>query len=198
MKKDETRERRNRLSGPLKKIFFLFSFAALFFSVAGCRTLPEQLPADVTMIHQVPFFEQEDFQCGPAALATVINYWFIKTKRDGRITVESITRDIYSKAARGVLGVDLELYARKHGFDAVQLNATMEDIRAAIDNGVPVIVLVDFGKGPFHQNHFMVAKGYYRDGMIFNSGRRENYLMTGEAFARIWKRASYWALFIKP
>jgi predicted double-glycine peptidase len=171
---------------------------ALLFFLAGCATSIETLPSDAWTIDQVPYFEQEDFQCGPAALATVINYWYTKNKSNKRLSVETIVDQIYSHSAKGVLGLDLEAYARKLGFNAVQPSGAIEEIRKSIDAKIPVIILVDYG-GTFHQqNHFMVAKGYTHDGIVFNSGRRENHLISNETLQKIWKKTGFWALIIRP
>ena len=52
---------------------------------------------------EVPFFPQEDFQCGPAALATVLNYWYGKAGTAKGLTPEEIA----------TLFID---YRRKHQF----------------------------------------------------------------------------------
>ena len=33
---------------------------------------------DAVIIEDMPFFSQEAYQCGPTALATVMNYWYAK------------------------------------------------------------------------------------------------------------------------
>jgi predicted double-glycine peptidase len=182
----------------MKKRSALLMVAVLCCQVA-CVTTKGLLPADARMIVQVPYFEQEDFQCGPAALATVINYWHIKDeKSDKRITVDSIIAEIYSPSAKGVLGLDLEFYARKLGFNVVQYSGTLEEIKRSIDAKSPIIILVDYGATFLQQNHFMVAKGYTHDSIVFNSGRRENQLISNEALMRIWKKTGFWALTVKP
>ncbi len=55
--------------------------------------MPES--ADQHMIENVPFYPQETYQCGPASLAGVLNYWRIPEKPD------DIAKDIFSENARG-------------------------------------------------------------------------------------------------
>jgi predicted double-glycine peptidase len=180
----------------MKRTHTPFMLAMLLY-LAGCATFTEILPSDARTIDQFPYFQQEDFQCGPAALATVINYWYTKNKSNKRLSVETIVGKIYSPSAKGVLGLDLEAYARKLGFNAVQSSGTIEEIKSSIDAKIPVIILVDYG-GAFHQqNHFMVAKGYTHDCIVFNSGRRENLLIPIETLQRIWKKTNFWALIIQ-
>jgi hypothetical protein len=44
----------------------------------------------------------------------------------------------------------------------------------------------------------MVVKGYTQDGIILNSGGRENLVILKESLLNIWKRTNYWMLVVKP
>jgi len=170
----------------------------LLFCVTACATTMEHLPKHARVIDDVPYFEQDDFQCGPAALATAINYWYARQKSGKQLSIDTIVAAIYSPNARGVLGLDLETYAIRLGFNIVRLQGEISGIKRSVDDRTPVIVLVDYG-GAFHQqNHFMVAKGYTDDGVIFNSGRKEDDLIPNDTLQRIWKKTNFWALIIKP
>ena len=170
----------------------------LLVSLAGCAGAAHIALAGATLIDNVPYLAQEDFQCGPAALATVINYWHLKEHSGTGVTVESVVAAIFSPSARGVLGLDLELYARRLGFLAIESPGTVQGIRKHIDAGFPVIVLVDYGRFSYQQNHFMVAKGYTDRGIIFNSGPQENLVVPNGDLEKIWKRTGFWSLVIRP
>jgi len=170
----------------------------IFLYLTSCATFPARIPAGARIIERVPYFEQEDFQCGPAALATVINYWYIKNNSNKRLSIDAIITEVFSPRVKGVLSLDLELYARKLGYNALQYSGAIEEIKRNIDENAPVIILVDYGGPFFQQNHFMVAKGYTRDAIIFNSGRRENNLILNESLIKIWKKTGFWILVIKP
>jgi hypothetical protein len=61
-------------------------------------------PGDkATIIDGVPFFSQEAYQCGSAALATVLDYWYRKTGTAKWVKPEDIAAEIYSPTAKGVL-----------------------------------------------------------------------------------------------
>jgi len=128
----------------------------------------------------------------------VVNYWYLKGRSARQLSIETIVADIYSPSARGVLGVDLGLYARKLGFDVVDRAGSVEDIKRNIDLGVPVVILVDYGMLVYQQNHFMVAKGYTNDGIIVNSGREENQVILAEDLNKIWKKTGFWSLIVRP
>jgi predicted double-glycine peptidase len=177
-----------------KHLTLLLFFCALFLSCATGRPLPQ----DSVLIRGVPFFAQDYLQCGPSALAGVINYWKTKTGGGESLTPEQIASEVYSPSARGTLGIDLELYARKLGFEVNQYSGTIADLKQHVDKGAPVIVLVDYGIGPYQRNHFMVVTGYTPNGIIVHTGQRQNDLITDSELNRIWKKTDFWALSVKP
>jgi len=181
----------------MKNSRVLFTLAALI-CLTGCATTTVPLAEDAKFIEKVPFFEQDDFQCGPAALATIINYWHRKNNTKEQLSVDSIIGAIYNMKVKGVLTLDLELYARELGFKSLQYSGTIEELKGNIDANVPIIILVDYGRGFFQQNHYIIVKGYTRDGIILNSGGRENLVIRNESLLKIWKKTSFWMLVVKP
>jgi ABC-type bacteriocin/lantibiotic exporter with double-glycine peptidase domain len=171
----------------------LFSAIFIFFVFSSCST---------SIIHQtgpsieLPFYRQSDYQCGPSALASVINYWNRKAGLP-EISLQEIIDSIYSQGARGVLGIDLEIYARKKGFDTIQKSGTVEELKAFINEGIPPIILVSYGFSVYQLDHFMVVKSYNEKGIIVNSKKPDQFISYKE-LSRIWKRAGYWMLVIKP
>ncbi len=162
-----------------------------------CATYTPAHPDAVT-IEGMPFFSQEAYQCGPTALATVMDYWYGKEGTAKRTDPEQIAAAIYSPSAGGVLGLDLEQYARKHGFDTEQYSGGLDDLRTRIDRGVPPIIFVDYGLLFYQVNHFMVVTGYTKDHIIVNSGHRQNQPVSNGELEKIWKKNGYWTLVLKP
>lgn len=162
----------------------------LLFSCATTRNLPEHGAARI--IENVPFFLQETYQCGPASLAGVMHYWGVEA------SPEAIAEEIYSKSAKGTLGLDMVLYARKKGLDVVQSRGSIKSIKENIDLGYPVIVLVDYGFWVYQQNHFMVIIGYHENGVIANSGRNQLKFIREEDFLKSWEMTDFWTLLIGP
>jgi ABC-type bacteriocin/lantibiotic exporter with double-glycine peptidase domain len=173
-------------------------FIVLFFLIASCATIRVTSPTDALLLNNVPFFKQDDFQCGPSALGTVLNYWYKRGETGKSLAPQDIISEIYSSSARGVLGIDLELYAKRLGFRTLQYSGSIEDIRSNIDKGIPLIILVDYGISLYQQNHFIVTTGYTKDGIIVNSGRKENELILDEELQKIWKKTGFWTLSITP
>ncbi|HAM53638.1 MAG TPA: hypothetical protein DCP92_24200 [Nitrospiraceae bacterium] len=143
------------------------------------------------IIRGLPFYPQEDYQCGPASLASVLNYW------GSAVSPTDIAKHIYSRSARGTLNVDMVLYAEARGLEAFSYSGGLDDVRAKIEAGYPLIVLVDEGFSFYQVNHFMVLAGYSDDGVIVNSGRKEGKFIPTGAFLKLWERTKFWTLFIR-
>jgi ABC-type bacteriocin/lantibiotic exporter with double-glycine peptidase domain len=172
----------------------VFWLSLLLLSCATSR----HAPIDSTILKGVPYYNQEAYQCGPASLASVLNYWYEGRGVSERVTPEAIGSEIYSPTARGVLGFDLERYARKRGFSPRQFTGTFEALTSNINAGNPPIILVDYGFGPFQQGHFMVVTGYASGGIVVNSGARRDAFVTREELERIWKKTGFWTLVVTP
>jgi predicted double-glycine peptidase len=168
----------------------------LILPLLGCSFATQT--GDNVLIPDVPFFSQEAYQCGPTALAIVLDYWYKKAGKGSYVTPDEIAVEIYSPSARGVLGIDLELYARRKGFRVRQYSGSVADLRRNMDLGIPVIVFVDYGFLAYEAGHFMVVKGYSPTGVVVDSGRRENQTVSVREMEKIWKKNDYWALLLEP
>jgi len=162
---------------------------SFLFSCAASRNVIE--PGTTHMIEGIPFFQQEIYQCGPASLAGVLNYW------GAEASPEVIAGEIYSKSAKGTLSLDMVLYARKKGLHVIQSRGSIKYLKENIDLGYPVIVMVDYGFWVYQQNHFMVIAGYNKNGVIVNSGRNRLKFIREEDFLRSWEKTDFWILSIR-
>ena len=175
----------------VKRHFFFPSFFILFiFLFYSCVTIKDLSKNRV--IENVPFYPQTEYQCGPASLAGVLNFWGV------RITPEEIAEEIYSKSARGTLNIDIVLYAQRQGLKAIQYEGNIQDLRKNIDVGYPMIVFIDQGFSFYQANHFMVVIGYNEDGVIVNSGKDNEKFISEKDFVRSWRKTNFWSLLIKP
>jgi predicted double-glycine peptidase len=167
----------------------------LFLLSSGCATVDNvsevQRRSDLHLVRNVPFFPQEDYQCGPASLAAVLNY------QGASATSDEVARAIYSRSARGTLNIDMVLYAQSRGLRAAQYKGGLDDLREQIDAGRPLIVLVDYGFSVIRADHFMVVVGYNDEGVIVNSGRQEGAFIAWDDFVRAWEKTGYWTLLVQ-
>ena len=174
---------------PAYLFLLLLAFFLLSCAVVGSVNRPES--RDNRTIRDVPFYAQETYQCGPASLAGVMNYWKIA------VTPDDIAEEIYSRSAKGTLNMDMVIYPQKKGVLAEQYSGNMKDLKKNIDSGHPLIVLVDYGFWVFQSNHFMVVVGYNEDGVIVNSGKDKGRFIPEGDFIKTWERAKFWTLLIK-
>ncbi len=155
------------------------------------EALPQGLPEKVELT-QVPFFPQEDYQCGPAALATALASFGIK------VTPEDLVSQVYIPERKGSLQIEMLAAARRHGLVSYQLAPRFEDLLREISAGTPVIVLQNLGIGDGW--HYAVAVGYdYESGeLILRSGTTERQVLAFTVHEMVWKRSGYWAMVALP
>jgi tetratricopeptide (TPR) repeat protein len=166
--------------------------ASLFPQTAELREgLPEALPPHVEL-KQVPFFPQTEYQCGPAALATVL------AAAGERVTPENLVSQVYIPERKGSLQVEMLAAARRHGLVSYQLAPRFDDLLRELAAGNPVIVLQNLGLR--NGWHYAVAVGYdYHDGELFlRSGETERETMHFWTHEFVWMRSGYWAMVALP
>jgi hypothetical protein len=177
-------------------------FCALALVLQGCASIAPQtaalldgLPAGLperVELSAVPFFPQAEYQCGPAALATLLVSSGVKT------TPEALVPQVYLPARKGSLQVEMLAAARRHGLVSYQLAPSFVDVMRELAAGTPVIVLQNLGI--FDGWHYAVAVGYdYKPGqMILRSGVTEREEMPFAVHEAVWKRSGYWAMVAVP
>ena len=183
----QTGKGRLPLTGVSLVIFFAISF---HWSCAGPSPMLSLKTARA--IEGVPFFPQEQFQCGPASLAGVLNYYGL------RITPAEIAAEVFSRSARGTLDMDMVFYAQRKGMKAEQYAGSLEDLQGSIDSRRPLIVLIDQGFWVYQNHHFMVVVGYDKGGIVVNSGKEENKFISLDSFLKTWEKTKFWTLRITP
>jgi tetratricopeptide (TPR) repeat protein len=153
--------------------------------------MPPGLPRHVELT-EVPFFPQDDYQCGPAALATVLVSYGVK------ITPDALVPEVYLPERKGSLQVEMLAAARRHGLISYQIEPSLEALMREVNGGNPVILLQNLGL--FDGWHYAVAIGWdYDDGMlILRSGedKRKELRFPFNEFA--WRRSGYWAMVAVP
>jgi len=154
---------------------------------------PTDLPATAE-IAEVPFFAQNEYECGPAALAMSLNYFGVK------VTPEELVDQVYIPERKGSLQVEMIASARRNGMVAYQLAPRFLDMLREVAAGFPVIVLVDFGVWPVSIWHYAVVVGYNMDtsDVILRSGEKSRVAMPYGVLEYIWKESKYWAIVTPP
>lgn len=132
----------------------------------------------------VPFVKQKDEFCGPAALASVLQFY------GQNIDQDEIAEEIYIEELSGALISDMENFARDSGYNVESSNGSLEAIKIRIDNGQPVILLVDRGKWKVSVPHYYVVYGYNeQDGtLLLHTGFKEGQQIGYDELDAEWKK----------
>ena len=173
---------------------------ALVILLAGCAGQQVQLPASSERLPQraelveTPFFPQEDYQCGPAALATML------VQRGVRTSPEALLPSVYLPGRKGSLKVELVAAARQQGQLVYPLRPELDALLAQVAAGNPVLVMQNLGLDWYPQWHFAVVVGYdrARQELILRSATHKRWTTDFTAFDRTWARAERWAVLTLP
>lgn len=174
-------------------------FLALFMFLSGCGLLPAgpltqvpEVPARV-MVDGVPFFAQDELQCGPAALAMALNWSGVA------VQPSDLSPEVYSPDLKGSLQSSLIGSARRHGRVAYPITGS-EALLAEVAAGHPVIVLVNLSFFWYPKWHYAVVIGFDqpRGEVLLHSGLTAREILSSRTFMNIWQRSEYWGLLILP
>lgn len=180
-----------------------FTLWAAVLLLAGCGTLipqtvglrtdwPDGVPRQVELA-QVPFFPQDEYQCGPAALATAMNFSGVS------ISPEALVREVWLPSRRGSLQLEMLAAPRRHGLVSYRIEPRYGDLLREVAAGNPVVVLQDVGM-MLPEWHYAVVNGFdYESGTILlRSGLQRRQEMPFSYFERTWLAGSYWAMVVTP
>lgn len=170
--------------------------AALAAGLAGCAASPplaEGLSRDAPRaieLRATPFYPQQAYQCGPAALATLLHASGVAAEP------ESLAPQVFTPGRRGSLQLDLLGAARRHGRMPYLLATTADEMVAELIAGRPVLVLQNLGATRLPRWHYAVLIGYDagRNVAILRSGQTERLEMRWQRFAASWHRGGRWAI----
>jgi tetratricopeptide (TPR) repeat protein len=182
-----------RLAGVLSLAALLTACATAHQSQALLSTPHLELPARAELV-DTPFFPQTRYQCGPAALATVLSAQGLA------VTPESLVDAVYIPALKGSLPEEISATARRHDRLAYPLQPSLADLLGEIAAGHAVLVFQNLGLRWIPKWHFAVAFGYDLESreLLLRSGTTPRWRSSLASFERTWARAGYWALVILP
>lgn len=155
---------------------------------------PEQAATPSKELTEVPFYPQERYHCGPAALATVLDHAGLET------SPERLADSVYLPERHGTLQTELVVATRRHDHVPYRLEGTLDALLEEIAAGNPVLVLQNLGLGFWPRWHYAVAVGYdlEREEIILRSGRTERRTHSLRHFERTWELADHWAIVVTP
>lgn len=136
------------------------------------------------------FYPQSQYQCGPAALATVLS--------DSGVMVEpdELVSQVYLPERQGSLQVEMLATSRRYGRIALPLSGQLTDLMQELEQGRPVLVMQNLGLDSLPQWHYAVVVGYdlASEEILLRSGTVEMLRTPMTVFERTWARADHWSV----
>ena len=176
-------------------VFFLFLVVLL----SGCTTRTYRKPAiewsaESVELKQVPFYPQTRYQCGPASLASILNSSGLD------VDLKNLVDEVYLPGRKGTLQVEIIAAVRRYGRVPYQIDQNPKSIMDQLEQGLPVLVLLNLGYKLIPTYHYAVVIGYepVKDMMILRSGRNYRLLMPRQQFLSAWRKTANWGLTVLP
>lgn len=177
----------------------VFLLAALFLSACShtpqTKALPESGFAEAAKeLETVPFYPQTQYQCGPAALATVMQY------RGVDVLPDDLVDKVYIPEKQGSLQIEMVAATREQGLVPYVIEPKLTAILAQIEAGHPVLVMQNLAYSWMPYWHYAVVVGFdvAKNELILRSGETKRWQTSFAAFERTWARSDYWGLVIVP
>jgi tetratricopeptide (TPR) repeat protein len=169
-------------------------------TLAGCGTIPPSVsnygPALSPLeLVDTPFFPQQKFQCGPAALMTLLTASGVTT------TLDAVTAQVYIPARQGSLQSEILGASRAAERIPYVLAPALASITGELAAGRPVLVLQNLGVSWAPVWHYAVVVGADSDSqrIVLRSGTDARRITRTSVFLRTWKRSGFWAVaMLKP
>lgn len=138
----------------------------------------------------VPFYPQSEFQCGPAALATVLGASGVE------VSPSQLTSQVFIPERRGSLQVELVAATRSRGRIPFYMDVSVRGLLEELAAGRAVLVMQNLGTRETPLWHYAVLSGYERTRNQFrlNSGKRKDLWLPASEFMRTWDWAGRWAI----
>lgn len=176
---------------------------SLFFylSLVGCAStpqsdailasIPENLKQPVELT-SVPFYPQQEYQCGPAALATLLG------NLGQEVDLDKLVQRVYIPGRKGSLQLELIAASRDYGLIPYTLTGELHMVLNEVRAGRPVLVLQNLGVSWYPQWHYAVLVGYDLPAgeLILRSGTVERYRINLYTFEHTWRRGKRWAMML--
>ncbi|WP_052101128.1 PA2778 family cysteine peptidase [Novilysobacter arseniciresistens] len=171
------------------------ALAAAVLLSAGCSINPDwklargDTPAPAVLL-DVPFHPQTEYQCGPAALATVLGASGVT------ISPEALVPQVYLPGREGSLQLELVAATRRAGRIPYQIERDPDALLAEVRAGHPVLVLQNLLVRTVPKWHYAVVVGMApaHNRVILNSGTERGLEVPAPKFLRTWDWADRWGL----
>jgi hypothetical protein len=123
---------------------------------------------------ETPFFPQERYQCGPAALATAISSSGVA------VDLRELVDRVYLPDRQGSLQVEMLAATRSAGRIPYVIDGTLQVLWNELAAGRPIVVLQNLG----------------RKEVVLRSGIEQRRVTSLATFLRTWGRGDYWGFVV--
>lgn len=154
------------------------------------RSAPHARLAPQVELKATPFFAQERYQCGPAALAMALN------AAGFGVLPDALVPQVYLPQREGSLQVEMLAAARRNGAFGVTIAPRMDALLSELAGGNPVLVLQNLSLPIYPRWHYAVVIGYdlAHGEIVLRSGTTERMVMAMSTFEHTWARSGYWGM----
>lgn len=164
--------------------------------LSACASLPQMSLPDglpqTAEVAQVPFFPQQDNWCGPASLATLLNFAGVV------VTPQQLAPQVYLPGREGTLGAELLATSRRYRHMPYLLRGEPQVLLQELAAGHPVLVLLNLSLPPLSRWHYAVLTGYDATSreFILHSGELAATRLSWFSFQQLWARGQNWAMLV--
>lgn len=172
----------------------------LLLLLSGCATTPqlaettqERLPERL-LLGNIPFHGQRDYQCGPAALAMVLNAQGVE------VSVDELIPQVFLPSREGSVQPEMLATVRRHGRIPFVIEGNLDTLLTEIAAGQPVVVMQNLSLPAWPLWHYAVAIGFdmETDELILHSGETPRRIESYKRFDATWARSDRWAFVTLP
>lgn len=136
-----------------------------------------------------PFFPQQQYQCGPAALAMLLQASGVD------IHPNDLRPRLYLPGRKGSLQLEMVASIRYNQLIPYIIEPEITAIASELLAGRPVLVMQNLGLRILPAYHYAVVVGMQSSGqIILRSGTRKRLIMDFDDFLISWKQAGSWAV----
>lgn len=140
------------------------------------------------LLEATPFFAQEEYQCGPAALAMILKASGVDVHPD------DLVPRTYLPERRGSLQLELIAASRQYQRIPFEIEGNLVALIDELQKGRPVLVLQNYGLESLPAYHYAVVIGAEKDVILLRSGTTRQLRMDASTFLMSWLRAGSWGL----
>lgn len=143
-------------------------------------------------LSRVPFHAQTEHQCGPAALAMLLNDAGVV------VTPDALTPQVFVPGREGSLAIEMLAAVRRYDRVAYRIPPRLDAALDQVAQGRPVLLLQNLSLPISPLWHYAVLIGYdlAQRQAILRSGITERQLMPLDTLEHTWARGDFWAMVV--